>query len=62
MNFVTIGNVPGHPYNSTFCPDSGERLIHRVHFAVEYNRIVDGRSPFSGRPVPGIWEQVQKRR
>jgi len=56
MNFVTIGNVPGHRYNSTFCPDTGERLIHRVHFTVIYNRIVDGRSPFSGRPVPGIWE------
>ncbi|MBT9163796.1 MAG: hypothetical protein DDT24_00716 [Chloroflexi bacterium] len=56
INFVTIGNVPGHRYNSTFCPDTGERLIHRVHFTVIYNKVVDGRSPFSGRPVPGIWE------
>jgi pyruvate formate lyase activating enzyme len=56
INFVTIGNVPGHRYNSTFCPDTGERLIHRVHFTVVYNRIVDGKSPFSGYPVPGIWE------
>ncbi|MBT9165925.1 MAG: hypothetical protein DDT25_00588 [Chloroflexi bacterium] len=56
INFVTIGNVPGHRYNSTFCPCTGERLIHRTHFAVIYNKIVDGRSPFSGRPVPGIWE------
>jgi pyruvate formate lyase activating enzyme len=56
INFVTIGNVPGHTYNSTFCPDTGERLIHRVHFSVIYNKVVDGRSPFSGRPVPGVWE------
>ncbi len=56
INFVTIGNVPGHRYNSTFCPCTGERLIHRVHFTVVYNKIVDGKSPFSGRPVPGIWE------
>ncbi|MCI2426519.1 AmmeMemoRadiSam system radical SAM enzyme [Candidatus Acetothermia bacterium] len=56
INFVTIGNVPGHRYNSTFCPCTGKRLIHRVHFTVIYNKIVDGRSPFSGRPVPGIWE------
>jgi len=28
INFVTIGNVPGHCYNSTFCPNTGERLIH----------------------------------
>ncbi|HSV32234.1 MAG TPA: AmmeMemoRadiSam system radical SAM enzyme [Atribacteraceae bacterium] len=55
VNFATIGNVPGHRYNSTFCPDTGERLIHRVHFTVLYNKIVDGRSPFSGQPVPGIW-------
>jgi pyruvate formate lyase activating enzyme len=56
INFVTLGNVPGHRYNSTFCPDTGKRLIHRVHFTVMYNKVVDGRSPFSGRPVPGIWE------
>ena len=56
INFVTIGNVAGHRYNSTFCPCTGERLIYRHHFIVLYNRIVDGRSPFSGRPVPGIWE------
>lgn len=56
INFVTIGNVPGHRYNSTFCPCTGERLIHRTHFRVLYNKIVDGKSPFSGRPVPGIWE------
>lgn len=56
LNFVFIGNVPGHRYNSTFCPHTGERLIHRVHFNVVYNRIENGRSPFSGRPVPGVWE------
>ncbi|MCD5413773.1 MAG: AmmeMemoRadiSam system radical SAM enzyme [Clostridiales bacterium] len=56
VNFVTIGNVPGHRYNSTFCPCTGERLIHRNHFHMLYNDIVDGKSPFSGRPVPGIWE------
>jgi pyruvate formate lyase activating enzyme len=56
VNFVTIGNVPGHPYNSTFCPDTGERLIYRRHFTVVYNKVTEGRSPFSGRPVPGIWE------
>lgn len=56
INFVTIGNVPGHRYNSTFCPCTGERLIHRIHFTVVYNKIKNGRSPFSDRPVPGIWE------
>lgn len=56
VKFVTIGNVPGHRYNSTFCPATGKRLVHRVHFSVVYNRVVDGKSPFTGRPVPGIWE------
>lgn len=58
INYVTIGNVAGHLLNSTFCPDSGERLIHRVQFAVKYNRVTEGRSPFSGRPVPGVWEHA----
>ncbi len=56
LNYVTIGNVPGHKYNSTFCPNCKKRLIHRVHFAVLDNNVVEGKCRFCGIEIAGIWE------
>ena len=55
LNYVTIGNVPGHKYNSTFCPSCKKNIIHRRHFAVLENNIVNGRCKFCDFPIPGIW-------
>lgn len=55
LNYVTIGNVPGHKYNSTFCPNCKKNIIHRKHFAVLKNNIVNGRCKFCDFPIPGIW-------
>ncbi len=55
LNYVTIGNVPGHRYNSTFCPRCKKRLIHRVHFTVLNNNIEDGKCRFCQYEIPGIW-------
>jgi len=56
LEFVTIGNVPGHEANSTFCPECGETLIKRVHFSVLANHIEEGECKFCGRQIPGVWE------
>lgn len=56
LEYTTIGNVPGHKYNSTCCPKCGKRLIHRIHFTVLSNNIKDGRCKFCGHKIPGIWE------
>lgn len=56
LNYVTIGNVPGHKYNSTFCPKCQERLIYRIHFQVLNNNIEGGRCKFCGHKIPGIWD------
>lgn len=55
LKFVTIGNVPGHKYNSTFCPGCGKCLIKRIHFQVLENNVVDGKCKFCGHKIPGIW-------
>ena len=55
LEFITIGNVPGHPLNSTFCPDCGTVLIRRSHFQVLKNNIQDGKCPKCGKVTPGIW-------
>jgi pyruvate formate lyase activating enzyme len=55
LEYVTIGNVPGHKYNSTFCPKCERQLIHRVHFTVLENHVKDGHCGFCGQKIPGIW-------
>ena len=56
LEYVTIGNVPGHKYNSTYCPKCGERLIHRVHFSIMSNNIKNGKCKFCGYKIPGLWK------
>ena len=55
LKYIYIGNVPGHKHNSTFCPECGRRLIHRVHFTVIKNDVVAGRCQFCQERIPGIW-------
>lgn len=55
LKFVYIGNVPGHPRNSTYCPRCGEVVIARVHFAVLKMALADGKCGACGEPIPGIW-------
>jgi pyruvate formate lyase activating enzyme len=42
LNYVYLGNVPGHPYENTYCPRCGELLIKRYGFDVVQNRITPG--------------------
>lgn len=55
LHYVTIGNVPSHKYNSTFCPKCRKRLIRRIHFAVLGNDIKAGLCRFCSHKIPGIW-------
>lgn len=55
LEYVTIGNVPGHEHNSTFCSKCGKRLIQRIHFQVLSNYVEDGKCKFCGHKIPGIW-------
>jgi pyruvate formate lyase activating enzyme len=59
LNYVYIGNLPGHEGNSTFCPKCKKRLVHRIHFAVLSNNVVDGRCGSCGYEIAGIWNQLK---
>ncbi len=56
LDYVTIGNLPGHKYNSTYCPRCQEILIKRIHFSVLSNDIEQGKCKFCGHQIAGIWE------
>jgi len=56
LKFVSIGNVPGHLYNSTFCPGCGELIINRHHFAVIEIRMDNGACRKCGLLINGVWQ------
>jgi len=55
LQYVYIGNCPGHERNSTFCPECGENIIARSHFAVLSLDVEKGKCRFCGHTIPGIW-------
>jgi pyruvate formate lyase activating enzyme len=57
LEFVYIGNVPGHEAESTYCPRDGKILIRRVGYSVLENNIIDGKCKFCGRDIPGVWQE-----
>jgi len=55
LHFVYIGNVPGHPYENTYCVKTKKVLIRRIGFRVIENHIKNGKCPYCGNKVPGVW-------
>ncbi|MEZ4649470.1 MAG: AmmeMemoRadiSam system radical SAM enzyme [Candidatus Eisenbacteria bacterium] len=55
LRYVYVGNAPGHPGNSTYCPDCGERVIHRNGFFVQEETLEDGKCGSCGAPIPGVF-------
>jgi pyruvate formate lyase activating enzyme len=56
LEFVYIGNVPGHEGANTYCPRCGRTIIRRAGFMVVDYKVKDGACPYCGAPIPGIWE------
>jgi len=55
LQYVYIGNLPGHERNSTFCPACGKKIIGRVHFSVLSLDVEKGACRFCGHRIPGVW-------
>lgn len=55
LNFVYIGNVPGHPANSTYCPKCKKEIIKREGYEISNINLRKGACGFCGNPVPGVW-------
>ena len=52
INYVYLGNVPGHKYENTYCPECGELLIKRFIFDIIEYRITDeGKCPKCGAKI-----------
>ncbi len=55
LRFPYLGNVPGHPWENTFCPTCGKELIRRYIFDIVASNMVAGCCSACGTPLPGVW-------
>jgi pyruvate formate lyase activating enzyme len=52
LNYVYMGNVPGHKYENTYCPGCGELLVKRFSFdVVQWRLTKDMRCPECGEKI-----------
>lgn len=58
LQYIYIGNVPGHERNSTFCPACGEKIVGRSHFTVTSLDVISGKCRFCGQKIPGVWRNA----
>jgi len=56
MRYVYVGNIPGHPGESTYCPKCGKIVIERGYgYSVKQVRMNRGACGSCGTPIPGVW-------
>lgn len=55
LEYVYIGNVPGHEGENTYCPKDKKVLIRRLGYQVVENNISEGKCKFCGMEIPGVW-------
>lgn len=54
LEFVYLGNVPGHSYENTYCPGCGELLIERYGLELSGAKLRDGKCPKCGQEIPVV--------
>jgi pyruvate formate lyase activating enzyme len=60
LRYVYAGNLPGRvePYEHTYCPGCGDRLIERTGYVIlDYRIGAEGRCPTCGTEIAGIWDE-----
>jgi pyruvate formate lyase activating enzyme len=55
LEYVYIGNVPGHEGENTFCPKCKKMVIKRAGFMIGEVNLKEGKCKYCGKPIPGIW-------
>jgi pyruvate formate lyase activating enzyme len=55
LRFAYLGNVPGHPAESTYCPQCNTRVIERYGYVVNAMSLKGGHCPKCDRAIPGVW-------
>lgn len=61
LNYVYIGNVPGHKGENTYCPQCGKLLIKRMGFWItEWNITKDNKCKYCSAKIPIVGERWKR--
>jgi pyruvate formate lyase activating enzyme len=55
LEYVYLGNLPGHPAESTYCPKCGELLIERRGYRTRIDKLSGNQCKNCGREIPGLF-------
>jgi len=55
LHYVYVGNVPGHPAESTYCPKCRRVVVEREGYIVKAVQLQKGRCKYCREPIPGVW-------
>ncbi len=55
LMYVYLGNVPGHRYEHTYCPNCGKIVVERYGYTIKGIYIKDGKCDFCGYKIDGMW-------
>ena len=55
LEYVYVGNVPGHKGENTFCPKCGKTIMQRTGYMVGEINLKSGKCRYCGKPISGIW-------
>ncbi|MEJ5351677.1 MAG: AmmeMemoRadiSam system radical SAM enzyme [Melioribacteraceae bacterium] len=56
IHYVFIGNVPGHPGNSTYCPNCKKIVIKRNGMFTTEIHLKNGKCEYCGQTIAGVWK------
>lgn len=55
LHYVYLGNVPGHPAESTYCPKCRRVVVGRIGFTVTEMHLRKGKCEYCQQTIPGVW-------
>lgn len=56
LKYVYIGNVPGHKYDDTYCPNCKKLLLKRQGYSIIENNIQNGNCKFCNTKIYGVFK------
>jgi len=56
LHYVYLGNIPGHPAESTYCPKCRRIVIRRIGFTVEEMHLRKGKCEYCQQAIAGVWQ------
>lgn len=56
LHFVYVGNVPGHPAESTYCPKCNKKIVDRIGYTIRALNIKNNRCKFCNTQIAGVWQ------